>query len=232
MKKILITGGNKGIGLATTTLFLENGFEVTVVARNKEGVKIKNKNLHFIPFDLTNIDEIPQLARKIGPIDVLINNAGLMNSLPYDNYPREKKEAILKTNIEAPVALITEFSKEMIKKGMGRIVSVASIAGEIGHPDVWYGITKAGVINCTKSFALLLGPKGVIVNCVAPGPVEGTALFGVIPDTRKAQLKKATVSGKFAKPDEIAQTIYWLAVDAPEYINGVCIDVNNGAFLR
>lgn len=232
MKKIVVTGGNKGIGLATTMLFLEKGHDVTVVARDTDVIKINNKNLHLISFDLSRVDEIPQLVNKIGAIDVLVNNAGLMNSLPYDAYPKEKKETILKVNIEAPVALITEFSKEMIKKGNGRIISTASIAGEIGHPDVWYGITKAGVINYSKSFSKILGPKGIAVNCVAPGPVEDTPMFDIIPDTRKQQIKQSVVSGRFAKPNEIAEVIYWLAIDAPLYINGICIDVNNGAFLR
>lgn len=232
MKKIVITGGNRGIGLATTKLFLKKGHEVTVISRNSKEITLQDKNLHFISFDLTKVDEIPHLASKIGSIDVLINNAGLMNSLPYDNYPNVKKEIILKTNIEAPVALITAFAKDMIKKGSGRIVSTASIAGEIGHPDIWYGITKAGVINYTKSFAKILGSKGITINCVAPGPVEDTDMFGIIPQARKEQLKQATVSNRFARTDDIAQTIYWLAIEAPEYINGICIDVNNGAFLR
>ena len=87
-----------------------------------------------------------------------------MHALPHDNYPEEKVEEILSVNIKSPVALIREFSRGMARKGKGRIVNVASIAGEIGHPDVWYGITKAGMINVTKSFAKTLGPKGIVVN--------------------------------------------------------------------
>jgi NAD(P)-dependent dehydrogenase (short-subunit alcohol dehydrogenase family) len=130
------------------------------------------------------------------------------------------------------VALIREFSKGMVQRRHGRIVNVAAIAGPIGHADIWYGITKAGLINATKSFAKLLGPYGITVNCVAPGPVEDTSMFQVIPDIRKQQIMASVTSGRFATPAEVAETIYWLATQAPAYMTGVCIDINNGAFLR
>ena len=231
MKKVLISGGNKGIGLATTKKFLKNGFFVFVVARDFSSFKLKHKNLKTIEFDLTNNTEIPSFAQKIGDIDILINNAGMMHALPFDNYSEEKMEEILSVNIKSPVALIGEFSKGMIKKKQGRIVNIASIAGEIGHPDIWYGITKAGMINITKSFAKILGPKGIVVNAVAPGPVE-TNMLKTIPEARKKAIKKIVYSARFAKPEEVAETIYWLSTDCPEYINGICIDINNGAFPR
>ena len=167
----------------------------------------------------------------IGPVDVLVNNAGVMYSLPYDAYPEDKVEAMIALNIAAPVALIRETAPAMIEKGGGRIVNTASIAGQIGHPDVWYGITKAGLIDATKTFAKLLGPRGIVINAVAPGPVE-TEMLAVIPDGRKAELKNATFLKRFTRPDEVAAAIFWLATDAPEYINGACLDINNGSFPR
>ncbi|MDP3695357.1 MAG: SDR family oxidoreductase, partial [Desulfocapsaceae bacterium] len=128
-------------------------------------------------------------------------------------------------------ALIREVSKAMIAKGGGRIVNNASIAGEIGHPDIWYGITKAGMINMTKSFAKILGPGGIVINAVAAGPVE-TEMLDVIPEQRKKDIKSAVYTGRFAYPEEVADAIYWLATECPEYINGTCIDINNGAFPR
>jgi len=231
-ERVLITGGNKGIGLACTKLFLENGFEVFLVARDFDNLSLNSeKKVNKIEFDLRNIKEIVNLYKDTGPIDVLVNNAGIMNSLPFDEYPEEKKKDILKVNLEAPIELIKLYSKYMIKHGSGRIVSVASIAGHIGHPDIWYGITKAGVINMTKSFAKILGPKGITINCTAPGPVD-TDMLTTIPKERKESLKKAAILGRIAKPEEIAKTIYWLGVESPDYINGVCIDVNNGMFMR
>jgi len=231
MKKVLITGGNKGIGLATTKKFLKQNYQVTVVARDFSSFNLKNKNLSKIEFDLKNYQAVPQLVKQIGEIDILVNNAGMMNALPYDNYPQEKMEQIINVNLKSPIALIREFSKSMVKNKFGRIVNIASIAGEIGHPDIWYGITKAGMINITKSFAKILGPEGIVVNAIAPGPVE-TDMLKTIPEARKEAIKKIVYSSRFAQPKEIAETIYWLAVDSPEYINGICIDINNGAFPR
>lgn len=232
MQKVLVTGGNRGIGLEIVKLFVRNNYEVIIIARNFDNFpqELENK-VKQITFDLQNLSGIPQVVLDIGEIDILINNAGIMNSLPFDKYPVDKRDAMIKINLEAPIELITLFSKAMIAKKQGRIVSVASIAGEIGHPDIWYGITKAGIINMTKSFAKLLGTHGIVINCVAPGPVK-TDMFETIPLERRETILKNTVTNRPATPEEISQTIYWLATDAPEYINGTCIDINNTAFLR
>jgi 3-oxoacyl-[acyl-carrier protein] reductase len=103
-----------------------------------------------------------------------------MNSIPYDSYPEEKLNKIMDINLYAPVEFIKEVSKSIIEAGSGRIVNTASIAGQIGHPDIWYGVSKAGIINATKSFAKLLGSKGIVINAVAPGPAE-TEMMKVIP---------------------------------------------------
>jgi len=87
------------------------------------------------------------------------------------------------------------------------------------------------MINMTKSFAKLLGSKGIVINAVAAGPVE-TDMLDVIPEQRKKEIRNAVHTGRFAYPDEVADTIYWLATECPEYINGTCIDINNGAFPR
>ena len=231
-KTVLITGGNKGIGLETTRLFLQNNFKVIVIARNYTDFEFnRNNNVEKIEYDLSNIIGIKDLVKNIGPVDILINNAGLMNSIVYDNYPEENIDKLMKLNLYAPIELITQVSRSMIDAKNGRIVNTASIAGEIGHPDIWYGISKAGIINATKSFAKLLGPKGIVINAVAPGPVE-TDMLSIIPEQRKKSIKSSVFLDRFAKAEEVAKTIYWLATDCPEYINGTCIDINNGAFPR
>ncbi len=231
-KTVLITGGNKGIGLEITRLFLDKNHNIIVVARDFTGFPFaQNPSVQKLQFDLTQIEKIPELISEMGEINILINNAGIMHTRAFDDYPQEKINSILKVNIEAPVALIREVAKTMIPNGGGRIVNNASIAGEIGHPDIWYGITKAGLINATKSFAKLLGCKGIVINAVAAGPVE-TDLLEKIPEERKQALKNIVFTNRFAWPNEVAETIVWLATKSPEYINGTCIDINNGAFPR
>ena len=231
-KIVLITGGNKGIGLETTRLFCEHNDKVIIIARDYTNFEFEgHPNVTQIKYDLCNVKGIAKLIAEIGDVDILINNAGMMNSLPYNNYPEEKFKAIMNLNLYAPIELISQVSKSMIQKQSGRIVNVASIAGQIGHPDIWYGVTKAGIINATKSFAKLLAPHGIVVNAVAPGPVE-TDMMQVIPEARKKQIRDSVFIDRFAKPEEVAQTIYWLATESPEYINGTCIDLNNGAFPR
>ncbi|NQY11298.1 MAG: SDR family oxidoreductase [Flavobacteriales bacterium] len=229
-KHVLITGGNKGIGIETTKIFVKLGYRVTVLARKKSNA-LKDLDCRFIQYDLVDVEGIPKLISNLDDVDVLINNAGIMNVLSYDKYTKAAKEKIMKVNLEAPIALIRSVAKKMIQRKAGRIVNNASIAGQIGHPDVWYGITKAGIINATKSFAKILGPDGIIVNCIAAGPVE-TDMIHSIPESRKGALLSSVYSGRFAEADEVAQTIAWLGTESPAYINGVCIDINNGAFPR
>lgn len=231
-RTVLVTGGNKGIGLEVTRRFVALGDTVIVVARDFDALDELNAGqIVKKSFDLTQVDQIPALIASLGHIDVLINNAGVMHALAYDDYPADKVVEILTLNIEAPVALIREVAKSMVINGGGRIVNNASIAGQIGHPDVWYGITKAGLINATKSFAKILGSKGIVINAVAPGPVE-TQMLDVIPEPRKNEIKSAVYLNRFAKADEVANAIVWLATDSPEYMNGTCLDINNGAFPR
>lgn len=232
MNRVLITGGNKGIGLETTRLFLEAGDEIWVVARDFDSFPMKNHpKVHRVPYDLTNIAGIPAFMKKIGSIDILINNAGMMYSLPYHDYPLEKQERLMALNLYAPIELIRCAVPAMMGQKHGRIVNVASVAGEIGHSDIWYGISKAGLINVTKSFAAQLAPHGIVINAVAPSPVT-TDMLDVIPPARREFVKNSVYSHRFAEPIEVAKTIYWLATECPEYINGTCIDINNGTFPR
>lgn len=244
-KKVLITGGNKGIGLALTQLFLQKtAYDIVVVARDFEVFKTlswtQSPRIACVSYDLTDLDNLPGLVNIVGDIDVLINNAGLLQALTYDAYPVSSMDYSLKLNIQAPVKLMELFGVRMLQRAqteslvgsssVGRMVNNASIAGQIGHPDVWYGIAKAGLINATKSFSKAFAGQ-IIVNAVAPSPTA-TDMLDSIPQHRQQAFLKNTISQRFATAEEVAQTLFWLATDSPDYINGVCIDINNGAFPR
>jgi 3-oxoacyl-[acyl-carrier protein] reductase len=225
MKTVLITGGNKGIGLELTKEFLALEYKVIVVARDFEGFAFVN-SVECIEYDLTNVEGIPKLVSSMGKLDILINNAGVMYSLAYNDYSKDKVSSMLRLNLEAPIKLI----EECVKVGTTRIVNNASIAGQIGHPDVWYGVTKAGLINVTKSFAKIFDGK-VVINAVAPSPVE-TDMLETIPLARREAFLKSVVTKRFAHADEVAKTMLWLAIESPAYINGTTIDINNGSYMR
>jgi len=229
-KTALVTGGNKGIGLEVTKAFVALDYDVIILARNFKNFELEtHPNIKMITFDLAQIDAIPELIASLPAIDILINNAGIMYAIPYQGYDNNKINAMLKINLEAPVKLIEAIAKSMLTHG-GRIVNNASIAGQIGHPDIWYGITKAGLINATKSFSKIFDGK-IIINAVAPSPVA-TDMLNTIPQARQEAFLKSVISKRFAMPEEIAKTIVWLATESPEYINGTVIDINNGSFPR
>ena len=222
---VLITGGNKGIGLELTKAFLALEYRIIVVARDFSDFAYHDR-VQCIEYDLVDVEGIANLISSMGKIDILINNAGVMYSLPYNNYPQEKVNSMLKLNLEAPIKLI----EECIKVGATRVVNNASVAGYTGHPDIWYGMTKAALINATTSFAKIYEGE-VILNAVAASPVD-TDMQKVNTPERKEAFKKSVITGRFATASEVADTILWLATKAPEYINGTTIDINNGSYMR
>ena len=162
---------------------------------------------------------------------MLVNNAGIQNAVSIDRYTEQQRKRIIAVNLEAPVALIHALSKQMIGRRSGRVINLASVAAYTPHTDLWYGVTKAGVVSFTRSFAASLGPHGVQVNAVAPGPIDTPLLDRAQPE-RVAELMTKVYTRRKGKPDEVAEAIRWLAVDAPPIINGAVIDVTDGCFLR
>lgn len=227
--KAIVTGGNRGIGLAISNKLLKKGFEVHVLSRS--GIDPAPEGIISWKTDISDYDQAIQIVDNIGAIDVLINNAGIMNTKTASDYGKDDILHILNVNLISSVRLSVYMAERMAGKAGGRIVSMGSIAGEIGHPDIWYGISKAGLMNAMRSIARSYGSRGVVANSVAPGPVE-TDMMRNIPLDRKERLKAATISQRFSTAEEVAETICWLATDAPASINGEVIDINNGTNYR
>ena len=239
MKTILVTGATRGIGYATAKRLLARGERVLALGRDFSAFALDGDNAdrcQRIVFDLRSIDDISVMCERLPEIDVLINNAAILSAQAFENYTRRDRRDVIATNIEAPAELIRCLVPKMIARPRldgicGRVINIASVAGFGGHPDVWYGASKGAILNLTKSLAKLYGPQGVMVNAVAPGPTK-TGMFEQLPQSRKDEFNRLVFARRFAEADEIAKVIEWLALDAPEYVNGSCVDAVSGAYLR
>ena len=217
----LVTGAARGIGRAVADALRAGGCKVIGLDREPCDVV----------YDLANVGGIARLVESLGDIQILVNNAGVQTAVPIDRYTDEARRRILAVNLEAPVELIRAVSRQMVARREGRIVNMASVAAYGAHTDLWSGVTQAGVVSFTRSFASYLGPHGIQVNAVAPGPVETDLLKRAQPERIEA-LMKAVYTRRVGQPEEVAEAVRWLALDAPVTINGAVLDITDGCFLR
>lgn len=227
--KAMVTGGNRGIGLEIAKRLLARGFEVHLLSRS--GIASPPEGMISWLADISDYDQLIPIVERIGQVDLLVNNAGFMNAKSAADYNPAEILHILNVNMINAVRLSIHLAEQMADSGGGRILSMGSVAGEIGHPDIWYGISKAGIANAMRSLARTYGPRGLVANTLAPGPVE-TDMMRTIPQERKQRLKAATIIQRFCSAEEVADVACWLAIDAPAYINGEVIDMNNGSNYR
>jgi 3-oxoacyl-[acyl-carrier protein] reductase len=223
----LVTGAGRGIGLATARAFVAAGWKVLALDK-RFGAEVAGER---VDYDLTDLAGIPALVARLGAIDTLVNNAGVLYCEPYESIPEAHVAEILTVNLRAPVALIEAVAPQMRRRKSGRIVNVGSVAAFTGHPDLWYGATKAALLNITKSYASHLGKDGILVNAVAPGPTL-TPMYEQLPQSRKDGVMRSVHAGRACTPEEVARVIVWLGSASPEYVSGSTVDVNSGSYPR
>lgn len=230
MKAVLVTGAGRGIGEQAAKLFLARGCRVFALDKDFSGCTLPEAAAR-VRFDLRELAGIPAMVAGLGELDVLVNNAGTLYCHAHDAFPEAHAQEILTVNLRAPVALIEALAPQMRRRKAGRVVNVGSVAAFTGHPDLWYGATKAALLNVTKSYAGYLGAHGILVNAVAPGPTL-TAMYEQLPQSRKDAVMRSVHSGRACSPEEVAEAIVWLALDSPPYMSGATLDVNNGSYPR
>jgi NAD(P)-dependent dehydrogenase (short-subunit alcohol dehydrogenase family) len=239
-KTALVTGGGSGIGLAIAEVFTRQQITTVIIGRDERKLNNAKKKLgeHCIPvcFDLNELDAIPRLVKEIlsktGRIDILVNNAGINMKKDFTEVSDEEFQQILLTNVTAVFALSREVVKYMIKKGDGgNIINISSMASQYGIPRVIaYTASKAAIEGMTKAMAVELSPKGIRVNCIAPGFIATDMSARALNSDaeRKRKVLSRTPMGELGEPSDIGTTALFLASDAAKYITGVTLPVDGG----
>ena len=240
MRNVIVTGGSRGLGLATTKALVGAGFRVIAVARSQSEhlTALMDQpglvdSVKFAPFDFIDIDGIPALVQAIkndfGPIYGLVNNAAIGTEGLLAMMRNEHIEDLLKINVSAPIVLTKYVVRNMMSEGRGRIINVASIIASTGYNGLSvYGASKAALIGFTKSLAREVGKLGITVNAVAPGFVA-TDMTSGIGDHDLDRIAKRSALRRLVNQEDVAAAIAFLASDAASNITGTVMTVDAGA---
>jgi 3-oxoacyl-[acyl-carrier protein] reductase len=241
-RSVLVTGGSRGLGLAIAQRLAAAGYQTIALAR-KESKEIAaaiaqaeregQGALSLVPFDLSKIDDIPDLVRRLrkqfGPLYGLVNNAALGLSGTLALMHHSKIGDMVRLNTLSPIVLTKYVIRGMMADGSGRIVNVASIVASTGASGVAaYAATKASMIGFTRSLAREVGPLGITVNAVAPGILE-TDMTEVLTDEQRAQVARRSALNRLAEVGDVADTVEFLLSDKARNITGSVITVDAGA---
>jgi 3-oxoacyl-[acyl-carrier protein] reductase len=227
-RSVLVTGGNRGIGLAIATAFKEAGDQVAVTYRSGEppagflGVKC----------DVTDAEQVEAAFDKIqaehGPVEVLIANAGITRDTLLLRMSDDDWDAVIETNLTGSFRVAKRAAKGMLRLRRGRIVFISSVVGLLGSPgQVNYAASKSGLIGMARSMARELGSRGITANVIAPGFVE-TEMTAVLPEETQKQYLSQIPLGRFGSTDEIAKAVRWISSEEAGYITGAVIPVDGG----
>ena len=227
-RTVLVTGGNRGIGRAIAEEFIANGHRVAVTVRNGEGPA----GALSVKADVTDAASLDaafaEVEEKLGPIEVLVANAGITRDTLLMRMTDEDFEEVINTNLNGVFRVLKRATKGMIKVRFGRVILIGSVVGLLGSAgQVNYSAAKSALVGMARSVTRELGARGITANVVAPGFID-TDMTAELPEAQQEDYKRRIPAGRFAAPSEVSKVVAWLASDDAAYISGAVIPVDGG----
>ena len=242
-KVAVITGSARGIGATTAEAFYQAKAKVALLDLNgeacqKRAAKIdpSGSNAAAYQADVTDEEQVKNAVNQIlavfGRIDILVNNAGILNHVPIEEKTVDDFESVLKVNLTGAFIMCKVIVPFMKKQGGGKIVNISTLGARTGRPGVAadYAGSKAGLIGITRSLAKELGPSGIYVNAIAPGPIL-TELTKQVPKELFAKWNVGRVINKDGLPEDVANAVLFLSSQMSDWITGITLDVNGGLYI-
>ncbi len=230
---VLVTGGNRGIGLSIAQAFVALGDRVAITARSGEMPEaLAGSDVLVLKADVTDTESLDaafiRIEAELGPVEIVVANAGITRDTLLMRMSDEDIDAVIDTNLVGAIRVARRAAKGMLRLRRGRLIFVSSVVGLLGSAgQTNYAASKAGLVGLARSLARELGSRGITANVVAPGFVD-TDMTAALPDERRAEILGAVPLGRYATPDEVAGTVVFLASDAAAYISGAVIPVDGG----
>jgi 3-oxoacyl-[acyl-carrier protein] reductase len=227
-RTVLVTGGNRGIGLSIAQEFLAAGHRVAVTARTGSGPTGSLTVIADVT-DGASLDRaFAEVEEKLGPIEVLVANAGITRDTLVMRMSDNDFDDVVNTNLGGSFRVVKRVTKGMLKAKFGRIILISSVVGLFGSAgQVNYAASKSALVGMARSLTRELGSRGITANVVAPGFIE-TDMTAALPEEQQLEYKRNIPAGRFAQPAEVAKVVAWLAGDDAGYISGAVIPVDGG----
>ena len=227
-RTVLVTGGNRGIGLACTQSFLEAGHRVATVSRS--GGEVEGAfSVACDASDGSAVDAtVAAVEDELGPVEILVANAGVTKDGLMVRMSDDDFTSVLDTNLTGTFRFARAVTKKMMRARFGRIVFMSSVGAYMGAPgQANYAASKAGLIGLARSMARELAPRNITVNVVTPGPIE-TDMLAAVDESRREAMTTVVPLGRLGAPDEVAAAVRFLASDEAGFVTGAVLPVDGG----
>ena len=228
VRTVLVTGGNRGIGFAIAEEFVASGYRVAVTARSGQGPD-GSMTVTADVTDSASLDAaIAEVEAALGPIEVLVANAGITKDTLLMRMSDEEFESVVDTNLNGVFRVVKRVTKSMLRQKFGRVILIGSVVGLLGSAgQVNYSATKSALVGIARSITREIGAKNITANVVAPGFID-TDMTASLSEELAATYRSRIPAGRFASPEEVAKVVRWIASDEASYISGAVIPVDGG----